>query len=135
MTQRIFEFDFERRYMPTLVLIGVTPLTARVEVSDDEVYARFGMFAARTPLSNITGVCESGPYKFYKAVGARGSFADLGATFGTTTRGGVCLEFAEPIVALDRTGHVRHPGLTLTVKDRPGFAAYLRESAGLEDAS
>ncbi|MCB0917826.1 MAG: hypothetical protein KDC39_04575 [Actinobacteria bacterium] len=134
MTTRIFEFDFERRYLPVLALIGVTPATARVEVSDTELYARFGMFAARSPLSNITNVCESGPYKFYKAIGARASFADQGATFGTTTRGGVCMEFAEPIMALDRTGHLMHPGLTLTVKDRPEFAEFMREAAGLTPA-
>ena len=38
-------------------------------------------------------------------------------TFGTTTRGGVCLRFREPVAGIDPWGRIRHPGLTLTVAE------------------
>ena len=37
-----FEFAFAERYRPMLRLIGVTPNTALVTVSDDELRVRFG---------------------------------------------------------------------------------------------
>ncbi len=64
----------------------------------------------------------TGPYRWYTAIGARGSFADRGLTFGTTTRGGVCLVFDRPVPGLEPTGRVLHPGLTLTVDAPRRFA-------------
>ena len=128
---RTFAFAFQQRYQPFLAAIGVTPNTTGVRVGPDEIVARFGPWTSRSPLSNITCVMITGPYKAYRAIGARASFADGGATFGTTTAGGVCMEFRRPVVALDLTKHLRHKGLTLTVEDREGFAEYLREAVGL----
>lgn len=128
---RTFAFEFQKRYVPMLAAIGVTPKTTSVKVGPDEIVAKFGPWTSRSLLSNITCVVVTGPYKAYRAIGARGSFADGGATFGTTTAGGVCMEFRRPVVALDLTKNLKHKGLTLTVEDRQGFADYLREAAGL----
>lgn len=130
-----FDFAFDRRYAPGLALLGVTPATARVTVTNTELDARFGPWRCRTPVGNISCVVQTGPYQAVKAIGARGSFADRGATFGTTTAGGVCLEFRQPVKILDPTGLLRHPGLTLTVADRDGFELAVREAAGLPPAS
>ena len=74
---------------------------------------------------------QTGPYTAVKAIGARGSFADRGATFGTTTAGGVCVEFRDPVKILDPSGLVLHPGLTMTLQDLDEFEAAVRNYAGL----
>jgi hypothetical protein len=128
-----FEFAFEKKYLPALAAIGVTPLTAKVDLSQKTLDARFGPWRCRTSVKNIRCVSRTGPFSAVKAIGARGSFADRGATFGTTTAGGVCVEFREPVKILDPSGIILHPGLTLTVADLDGFEVALREAAGLGD--
>lgn len=132
---REFKFDFQRKYLPMLAVMGVTPATSWVRVGADEINIRFGPWTCSSPLSNITCVLTSGPYRAHRAIGARGSFADGGATFGSTTAGGVCMEFRKPVAALDLTKHLKHKGLTITVKDRDEFAAYLRQAVGLPPES
>lgn len=126
-----FDFAFEKKYLPALAAIGVTPLTAKVDVSAQTLDARFGPWRCRTSVENVSCVQRTGPYSAVKAIGARGSFADKGVTFGTTTAGGICVEFKEPVKILDPSGIIRHPGLTLTVADLDGFEAALRDAAGL----
>lgn len=121
---RRFNFAFESRMLPFSAAFGVTPLTAWVEVDGRELRVRFGPWSARTPLENITGATVTGPYSFRKVAGpAHLSFADGGATFATSTKRGVCLEFNEPIPALVPLGLLRHSGLTLTVDDPEGLVA------------
>ncbi|HPE13426.1 MAG: hypothetical protein H6524_12135 [Actinobacteria bacterium] len=126
-----FEFAFEKKYLPALAAIGVTPLTARVDVDNEVLDARFGPWHCRTPVGNITCVQQTGPYSAIKAIGARGSLSDRGATFGTTTAGGVCVEFRKPVKILDPSGMILHPGLTLTVSDRDGLEEAVRKATGL----
>ncbi len=83
-------------------------------------------------MRNIKCVQRTGPYAALKAIGARGSFTDRGATFGTTTAGGVCVEFKQPVKILDPSGIILHPGLTLTVADLDGFEQAVRDLAGLD---
>jgi hypothetical protein len=121
---RRFNFAFEGRMLPFSMAFGVTPVTAWVEVDGRELRVRFGPWSARTPLENITGATVTGPYSFRKVAGpAHLSFADGGATFATSTKRGVCLEFREPIPALVPLGLLRHSGLTLTVDDPEGLVA------------
>ena len=77
-------------------------------------------------------MCITGPYRGYRAIGPRGSFADRGLTFGSTTAGGVCLLLREPVPGLEPTGRMRHPGITLTVADREGFATAITARTGIE---
>jgi hypothetical protein len=127
-----FVFEFEPRYKAVLALLGVTPGTATVTLDDERVVARFGPWSCETPVSNAREVCITGPYRGYRAIGARGSFADRGLTFATTTAGGVCMLLREPVRGLDPFGLMHHPGLTVTVADRERFALSLRRRAGLE---
>ena len=132
-----FEFAFEKKYLPALAAIGVTPLTARVDVDNEVLDARFGPWHCRTPVGNITCVQQTGRTvdvhigRLRKAIGARGSLSDRGATFGTTTAGGVCVEFRKPVKILDPSGMILHPGLTLTVSDRDGLEEAVRKATGL----
>jgi len=128
-----FDFAFEARYRWLLAALGVTPSTAHVTLTDDDrLVARFGPWTCETPLANVVGMCITGPYRGYRAIGARGSFADRGLTFGSTTTGGVCLRLREPVAGLEPTGRVRHPGITLTVADRAAFAAAITARTGIE---
>jgi hypothetical protein len=127
-----FTFEFEPRYKMVLALLGVTPGTATVTLDDERVVVRFGPWSCETPVSNVREVCVTGPYRGYRAIGARGSFADRGLTFGSTTAGGVCMLFREPVRGLDPFGLMHHPGLTVTVADRERFASSLRRRARLE---
>ena len=125
-----FEFGFAERYRPMLRLIGVTPNTALVTVSDEELRVRFGRWRLSTPVDNIEGLEQSGDYRWFKAIGARGSFADKGVTFGTNTDRGVCVRFREPVSALLPGNVMAHPGMTVTVSDPDGFIAALESRIG-----
>jgi hypothetical protein len=121
MAQR-FEFDFDPKFMPMLLAWGATPRSSRVTITDDGLLdAKFGWTSISTPLSNISSFELSGDYHWYKAIGVRMSLTDQGLTFGSNARSGVCLKFEEPITTTPRLGKVRHPGLTLTLKDRDAF--------------
>ncbi|SFW84367.1 hypothetical protein [Amycolatopsis australiensis] len=88
---------------------------AGLELDADGLRVRFGPWRVTTPLSNVAGASVTGPYRAARVLGVRLSLADHGLTFGTTTEGGVCLRFREPVRGLDPWGLVRHPGLTVTV--------------------
>ena len=122
-----FDFAFDSRFLPFLFGLGVTPGTAFVVLTaHDRLLARFGAWRVLTPLENVREVCLTGPYQWFKAIGPRMSFADRGVTFGTTTAGGVCVLFHDPVPAFDPFGVLRHPGLTVTVADPPALAEALR---------
>ncbi len=90
---------------------------AGLDLDADGLRVRFGPWLVETPLSNLAGAEATGPYRAFRVFGVRLSLADRGLTFGTTTRGGVCLRFREPVRGLDPWGLVRHPGLTVTVSE------------------
>ena len=137
MTSQRFAFDFDPRFRRLLAVIGVRPDTAWVMLDDTHLRARFGRFRVRTPVTNLADVIITRDYRWYTAIGPRGSLADRGATFGTTTTAGVCVCFHEPVTAL--AGRlVRHPGLTMTVEDPEALAAAIRariEAATTEDGA
>ena len=127
-----FDFEFQRGLGSLLGFLGVFPSTAHVTVGNGRLVAHFGPWSCETTLDNIVDVQISGPYKAYRAIGPRGSMTDRGLTFGTTTAGGVCVRFREPVHGLDPFGAIAHPGLTVTVADREGFAAAVRAGAHLD---
>jgi hypothetical protein len=88
-----------------------------LELDADGLRVRFGPWLVETPLSNLAGAEATGPYSVFRVFGVRLSLADRGLTFGTTTRGGVCLRFREPVAGIDPWGRIRHPGLTVTVAE------------------
>jgi hypothetical protein len=125
-----FTFAFEPAYRAAALPFGVTPATAWVDVEDGRLSARFGLWRVSTPLSNVTGTQVSGPYSLFRTIGpAHLSLADRGLTFASNGRRGLCMTFAEAVTGLDPTGHLRHPGLTVTVADVDGLAASLALSA------
>ncbi|WP_410565048.1 hypothetical protein [Amycolatopsis sp. cmx-4-61] len=88
-----------------------------LELDATGLRVRFGPWLVETPLSNLAGAEATGPYRAWRVFGVRLSLADRGLTFGTTTQGGVCLRFREPVRGLDPWGLLHHPGLTVTVSE------------------
>jgi hypothetical protein len=88
-----------------------------LELDAGGLRVRLGPWLVTTPLSNVAGAEVSGPYRALRGLGIRLSLADRGLTFGTTTEGGVCLRFREPVPGIDPWGLIRHPGLTVTVAE------------------
>lgn len=111
-------FRIDRLYRIPALLAGVRDVSAWVELDQDGLRARFGPWYVETSLDNVAGAGVSGPYAFAKTVGpAHLSFKDRGLTFATNGELGVCLTFREPVAGMEPTGHLRHPGLTVTVAD------------------
>jgi hypothetical protein len=124
-----FGFDVDPRFRQLLLVLGVNSRTARVEIGRAQgLVARFGLVQVRTSLDNIAGAELTGPYRWYTAIGVRESWADHGLTFGSTTSGGVCIRFHTPVRGLG--WGARHPGLTVTVKDRELFRDTVRRLIG-----
>jgi len=121
-----FPFDFEDRYIGPARFFGVTPDTTSIVVSGGHLIASFGPWRIDTTLDNIAAVSLTGPYAFLKTAGpAHLGITDLGLTFATNSRAGVCLALRERIRGIDPRGWIRHPNLTLTPADCAGLAAAL----------
>ena len=125
MTRR-FEFEWDPAYRVAGLPFGITPWTAYAEVTPTELRVRYGLWSLRTALSNITSATRTGDYAFVKTAGPPHlSFTDRGVSFATNGRTGVCLGFDRPVPAIDPTRRIVHPGATLTLVDRDGFAEAL----------
>lgn len=119
-----FGFAIESRYAPLLLAFGVRRGASWVRVDDDHLTVKFGFFGLETPIENVTGYQLSGDYKAYRAIGIRTSLKDRGVTFGSTTKRGLCVTFAEAVPVKPGIG-LDHPGMTVTVDDVEGLAAEL----------
>ena len=119
-----FPFAFAPSYRLAALPLGITPATAWVEVDDEQLEVRFGLWHLRTPRTNVVGTELSGGYSYVKTAGPPHlSFSDRGVTFATNGDRGVCVRFREPVPVLHP---LRHPGATLTVADPEGLAAALQ---------
>jgi hypothetical protein len=104
------------------LLFRVTPETAYVDLGD-ELDARFGFGHLRTPVANIASWRIEGPWLWITAIGIRMSIRHRDLTFGGTPRGGVRIDFRDPV----RLTRLRVPALYVTVGDLEGLAAALAE--------
>ncbi len=121
-TARRFAYRLGSRSGPVLRLFGVRgPEDAFVDVSDNELIARFGRFEARTPITNISSWRIEGPWRWMTAIGVRLSVRHNDLTFGGSHHGGVRLDFHTPITV----GRLRPRALYVTVEDLDGLAAVL----------
>ena len=126
VTTRRFFFAFAPAHRVAALPFAILPSTTWVDVDDDRLRARFGLWTLDTPRSNVKGVTTSGDYSFIRTAGpAHLSLADHGVTFATNGDRGVCVQFHEPVRVLDPTGHLRHPGATFTVADPDALLAAL----------
>lgn len=111
-----FEFAFDPAYRLPGLVFGVRPATAHVTVTDDELRVRFGPWHLATSRANVAGAEITQDFRWLKTAGPPHlSFADRGVTFATNGRRALCVSFTEPVVGIDPTRTIRHPGATLTV--------------------
>ena len=90
---------------------------------DGELDAHFGYFRVHAPLENIVGWRIEGPWRWITAIGVRMSVRHRDLSFSGTSRGGVRLDFREPV----RFGRLRIPALYVAVEDLDGLAGALTE--------
>ncbi len=118
---RRFPIEIGRRSRTLLrILFRVRPETAYVDLGE-ELEARFGFGHLRTPLANVVSWRIEGPWLWITAIGIRRSVRHADLTFAGTPRGGVRLDFREPVKALG----FQVPALYVTVADPDGFTAEL----------
>jgi hypothetical protein len=103
-----------------LRLFGVKGDNAYVDLGD-ELDARFGWARLQTPVSNIKSWRIEGPWLWITAIGVRMSIRHRDLTFAGSPRGGVRMDFREPV----RLFRSRVPALYVTVEDLEGFASAL----------
>jgi hypothetical protein len=118
-----FPFRLDRRSRPILRLFGIHDVDdAYVRVEDATFTARFGRFEVATPLANLASWRIEGPWRSIRAVGVRLSLRHGDITFGGTARGGVRIDFREPV----KIGPFHPPALYVTVEDLEGLGEALR---------
>ena len=119
-----FAYGVDLKLLPMWAPFGVRPWKDGVTVTDDGRFvATFGFLRLETPLSNVRGAHITRGYRWWTAVGARGSFVDDGLTFGTNAKAGVCVHFDDKVpTVFSRTGH---SALTVTVADLEGLVSAL----------
>ncbi len=122
-------FRFAPAYRLPGLVFGVTPATARVEVTGGELRVRYGLWRLRTPLANVAGCQVTDGYTFLKTAGpAHLSLVDHGVSFATCGGPGLCVSFHEPVTAIDWVGRIKHPAATMTVEDPERLRAELEGS-------
>jgi hypothetical protein len=123
MTTRRFPIFVGRRSRFVLLLFGVRAGNTYVDLGDADLDAHFGFFRVQTPLANLASWRIEGPWLWITAIGVRLSLRHRDLTFGGTNRGGVRMDFKEPVILRG----VGIPALYVTVEDLEGFAAALTE--------
>jgi hypothetical protein len=121
---QFFPYAVDVKFAPMWLPFGVRPSKDGVTITDAGLFsATFGFLKLETSRANVTGAHITRDYRWWTAIGARMSFVDDGLSFGTNTRAGVCVHFAEKVPSrLSRKGH---SALTVTVADLDGLVEAL----------
>jgi uncharacterized protein YndB with AHSA1/START domain len=123
---REFDFAFSPAYAAAARPFGITAATTSVEVGPRWLYVRYGPWKLLTPRANVVAARLTGDFNFVKTAGPPHlSMSDRGVTMTSNGDRALCLEFAQPVTAIDTTGVIRHPGATLAVADPEALAAAL----------
>jgi len=122
-----FPYDFDNRFAAMWWPLGARPGKDGVTLTDDGCFmATYGRKRLETPLENVEGGHIERGFRWWTAVGMRLSLVDDGLTFGTNSRAGVCVHFAEKVPAV--LGRKDHSALTVTVEDLDGLVEALGEA-------
>ena len=124
-----FAFGFEPLLRPFAALATVLPGNAHVDVGEEQVVIRFGMWGMAFPRAEVVDVEATGDFWLPKVAGPpHVSLADRGVTFATNRERGLCIRFRRPQRGIDPLGLIRHPGATVTVDDIEGLTHALRRA-------
>jgi len=125
-----YRYSLDKRLIVFWAPFGVRRTKDGVTLTDDgRLVATYGFLKLETPLGNIDGAHITRNYRWWTAVGARGSMKDDGLTFGTNANAGVCIHFREKVPSLLR--RKGHSALTVTVEDLDGLTSALIDGTGL----
>jgi hypothetical protein len=121
---RLFPYALDFKFSPMWLPFGVRPTKDGVTITAEGLFkATFGFIRVETRLDNVTEAHITRDYRWWTAIGARTSFVDDGLSFGTNTKAGVCVHFADKVTSpLSRKGH---SALTVTVADLEGLVLVL----------
>jgi hypothetical protein len=112
----VFRYAVDKRFFPLLLTFGLRSSKDGVTLTDDGRFvATYGFFRIETSLSNIDGAHVTSGYRWWTAVGVRGSLVDDGLTFGTNRDRGVCVHFHDKVRSVMRRSG--HSALTVTVAE------------------
>ena len=119
-----FKYAVDYRFVAMWAPFGLRPWKDGVTVTDDRrLVATFGIVKMETALDNIDDAHITRGYRWWTAVGARGSLVDDGITFGTNRNAGVCIHFVQKVPSwLAKKGH---SALTVTVADLDALVGVL----------
>ncbi len=122
----VFPFAFGDPLSLPLRAVGIWPFSALVAVTAQELQIRFGPWSMRTPLRNIASASVVPGPGWLDVVGPpRVSLRDGSVTFATVRRRAVRLRFLDPVPGGLPLSFVRHPSVSLTVRDPEGLVALL----------
>jgi len=123
-----FPYAFDKKFAVFWAPFLARPSKDGVTLTDDGRFvATFGLLRVTTPLANIDEAHITTGYRWWTAIGARGSLADDGLTFGTNRDAGVCVHFHDRVRTVMRPAG--HSALTVTVADTEGLVDALRRRA------
>jgi hypothetical protein len=122
MTATRYPIRLGARSRPLLRLFGVRGVeNAYVDLDASTVRAHFGRFEVTTPVANLASWRIEGPWLWITAIGVRMSLRHRDLSFAGSPRGGVRLDFREPV----RLGPLHIPALYVGVEDLVGLGAAL----------
>lgn len=125
MTRKSFPYRLDKRWTPLFWALGVDDESG-VDVSNGALIATYGRYRVETTLDNVERTVETGPHRWYTAVGLRLSFTDDGLTFGTNHVAGLSISFVNKIPRV--VGPSDHSTLWVSVADPAGLAAAIGKS-------
>ncbi len=116
---RVYPMRIGKRSAPLLrLLFGATAERAWVSLNDAELVARFGWWELRVATDDIVAWRIEGPWRWLTAIGVRRSIRGGDVSFAGSPRGGVRLDFREPV----RWTIFEVPALYVGVEDLQGLA-------------
>lgn len=121
MSEQFFPYDFDDRWKPMFLALGVDRDDGVTLGEDGGLVATYGRKRVVTTIDNVDHTLMTGPHRWYTAVGIRLSFTDDGLTFGTNHRLGLCIAFVEKIPKV--IGMKDHSALWVSIADPAGLAA------------
>lgn len=122
--RRRFPVRLERSWRIPLLLWGVRPSNAYIDLDDERMDAHFGVGSLATGIANIASYERTGPWSSLTAFGIRRGIRGGDASYCGTARYGVYLRFREGV----RWGPIFRPhALTVTPEDADAFERALEE--------
>ena len=120
-----FRIRLDRRFRIPLLAFGVLRRNAWLRLDDESLLARFGFFSLRIALADIDRWECQGPWRWWMAVGVRGTLGRPEITFGGSRHGGVALFLHRPIARWWWVRNLRE--VYFTLEDPDGFVTELAE--------